>query len=213
MYKRNCPKCGLIINHKTKKSQQNSIKRKKNCISCAQKIAQSGEKNGMFGKKHTLETKKKIREKRKSQKFSIGTRKKMSISAKKRMEEYNHWLGRKHSEETKNKMRLISSERIRNNQWHPSYNITACEIINKYGKENGYNFQHAMNGGEFYIEKLGYWVDGYDGEKNVVIEYYENEHKYTVDEDKKRINKIKKTLNCEVIILKEWEEKKTKPKN
>jgi hypothetical protein len=60
-----------------------------------------------------------------------------------------------------------------------------------------------MNGGEYFIEELGYWVDGYDKEKNVVIEYYENAHQYFVFEDEIRIKKIKENLNCEVIILKE----------
>jgi hypothetical protein len=77
--------------------------------------------------------------------------------------------------------------------------------IEEYGKQYGFNFQHALNGGEFFIEELGYWVDGYDKEKNVVIEYYEPAHKYFVERDEKRINNIKEFLNCEVIILKEWE--------
>jgi len=33
-----------------------------------------------------------------------------------------------------------------------------------------------MNGGEHFIPELGYWVDGYDKNKNIVIEYYETRH-------------------------------------
>jgi hypothetical protein len=62
-----------------------------------------------------------------------------------------------------------------------------------------------MNGGEYFIKELGYWVDGYDKEKNIVIEYYEKAHQYFINEDELRINKIKEFLNCEIIILNEKE--------
>lgn len=204
-YKRLCPTCGDDIYHTNIKNRNRAEKKKQNCNSCAQKLIQCGENNNMFGKKHSDATKKKIREKRKLQTITEESRDKMSVSQKKRLEEYNHWLGRKHKKETKDKMRIISANRIHENKWHPSYNITACKIIDEYGKKNGFNFQHAMNGGEFFIDDLGFWLDGYDIEKNVGIEYYENAHQYSINEDEIRINKIKKSLNCEIIILKEWE--------
>lgn len=205
MYVRNCSICGIEIKYKTKKYLNRAIKSNTKCARCAQKNIQSGSKNGMFGKKHTESTKQKIKEKRKFQKFSNETRKKMSIAQRRRLKEYNHWSGRNHKDMSKDKMRKISANRIRNNKWHPSYNVKACEIIEKYGKKNGYCFQHALNGGEMFIESVGYWVDGYDKEKNVVIEFYENAHKYTDIKDTIRIGKIKQALNCEIIILKEWE--------
>ncbi|MDA3781469.1 MAG: NUMOD3 domain-containing DNA-binding protein [Bacteroidales bacterium] len=207
-YKRICPKCDEIIVYKTKKILAKSIKLGKPCKSCVQKNNKSGKNNPMFGKKHSDETKEKIREKRKTQTFTKETRNKMSISAKLRLEEYNHWLGRKHTDKSKNKMRIIGSNRINDNHWHPSYNVNACEIIEKYGKENGYNFQHAMNGGEFFINELGYWLDGYDKEKNIGIEYYEKAHKYFIEKDNIRINKIENHLNCKIIILMEEETEK-----
>jgi phosphopantothenate synthetase len=82
----------------------------------------------MFGKKHREETKLIIKEK-KLQLISDETRDKMSIIAKQRLEEYNYWLGRKHTDESRNKMRITAANRIHNNKWHPSFNITACEII------------------------------------------------------------------------------------
>jgi hypothetical protein len=204
-YKRICPTCGSDVFHTSIKNRNRADKRKQNCNSCAQKIAQAGEKNGMFGKHHSEETKLIIKEKRKLQMCSTETRDKMSISGKLRFEKYNHLLGRKFTDETRNKMRIIAANRIHDNKWHPSFNITACEIIENYGKLNGYNFQHAMNGGEYFIKELGYWVDGYDKEKNIVIEYYEKAHQYFINEDELRINKIKEFLNCEIIILNEKE--------
>lgn len=118
------------------------------------------------------------------------------------------------SEEHKRKVRLSHIKRIediKNNghQLKPNFNIKACEIIEKYGKERGYNFQHAMNGGEYYVKELGYWVDGYDKEKNIVIEYFENNyHHYDENgniknKDLNRINEIKTHLKCEFILLEE----------
>lgn len=204
-YVRICPECGRDIKYKTKKILLKSIKLGKPCKNCVQSISKSGNKNPMYGKKHKEETIDIIKEKRKLQNISDETRDKMSISAKLRLEQYNHWLGRKHKNETIEKFRIIGANRIHDNKWHPSFNVEACKIIDDYGKKYGYNFQHALNGGEFFIKELGYWVDGYDKEKNIVIEYYEDAHKYFIEEDEIRINKIKKILNCEIIILKENE--------
>lgn len=86
------------------------------------------------------------------------------------------------------------------------YNPKACKIIDEYGKKYGYNFQHAENGGEYYIKELGYWTDGYDKEKNVVIEYYEPYHTRTEKQILKDDNRQKLIINhlkCKFIVIKE----------
>ena len=87
----------------------------------------------------------------------------------------------------------------------PRFNPEACEAIDGFGKQNGYDFQHALNGGEYYIKDLGYWVDGYDKKKNVVIEYYENNHWHRKNKKKDidRCNEIRYHLGCDFIILNE----------
>ena len=160
----------------------------------------------MYGKKHSESTRDKIKEKRKLQIITEESRQKMSISHKERLQKYNHWVGRKHTEEACRKMSAHWARMVINNKWAPSYNSLACKVIDAYGEVFGYNFQHALNGGEYFIEQLGYWVDGYDVDKNTVIEYYERGHIYTEDKDKLRIARIKEELGCEVIILKEWVE-------
>jgi hypothetical protein len=112
-----------------------------------------------------------------------------------------------HSVETKDKMslkhRLNRSILIQGTIQFPNFNPTACYIIEEYGKQNGYDFQHALNGGEFYIKELGYWVDGYDKNKNVIVEYQEKHHltpKY-IKKDKKRREEIKKILNSKIIFI------------
>ena len=119
------------------------------------------------------------------------------------------WMkGCKHSLETIRKMRLTSIKKIedkllKGQQICPNYNSSACKIIEEYGKENGYNFQHAENGGEYHIKELGYWVDGYDKEKNIVVEYYEKKHDKKIYKDLNREIEICNYLSCDFIIL--WE--------
>jgi len=116
-------------------------------------------------------------------------------------------LGKHHSTDTKKKIRLKSIERIKNSkgQVMPNYNPQACKIIDDYGRNHNYSFRHAENGGEFYIKELGYWVDGYDDIKNVVIEVDEPTH-YTSGELKKkdlaRQKEIEDFLKCKFIRIK-----------
>ena len=104
-------------------------------------------------------------------------------------------------------IRVKALKRIKNRtgQIMPNYNPSSIPIIEQYGKENGYNFQHAENGGEHHIKELGYWVDGYDKDKNVVVEYYENYHTKQTDKDKRRKQEIINLLGCKFIELKEWQ--------
>lgn len=59
-------------------------------------------------------------------------------------------------------------------QRFPNYNSESIPIIEKYGKEYGYDFQHAENGGEICIG--GYFPDGVDMDKKVIIEVDEQKH-------------------------------------
>lgn len=87
-------------------------------------------------------------------------------------------------------------------QLFPRYNPSACREIEKFGEEIGVNFQHAENGGEILLE-IGYWVDGYNREKNIVVEYFEPWHKRFVEKDLNRLNEIIDYLGCEVYIIRE----------
>lgn len=147
---------------------------------CSERV--NGIKNPMYGKKHTEEAKRKINP-----------------------------FGQKRSAETKQKMRLSAIQniemRIKNGgQIIPGYNRDACKLIDEYAKEHRYNFQHAENGGEFHIKELGYWVDGYDKVKNVVIEIDESFHFDSngnlLEKDVHRQRKIEEHLKCKFIRLK-----------
>lgn len=199
----------LRENHKGMSGKKHSEKTKK-------KISEL-----LKGKCRSEEIKKKISESHKGKILSSQHKNKLSISH----------LGIKrfpHTEETKEKIskslkgRICSEEHVKNmrtsritniqrdkfngNQMYPAYNPDACKLIDEYGNTNGYNFQHAENGGEHHIKELGYWVDGYDKKRNVVIEVDEKKHfdrKGNLKEkDVMRQKEIQSHLNCEFIRIK-----------
>ncbi|MBC8428035.1 MAG: hypothetical protein H8D94_01040 [Candidatus Pelagibacter sp.] len=145
------------------------------------KSNRTGSLNPFYKKHHSEETIQHLKEISKKKNLSPETLIKRSNSAKKRVE--------------------------RTGMPSVNYNPEACKIIDEYGIQNGYNFQHALNGGEYKIKinNKHYFLDGYDLENNVVIEYYEKHHKWNKEQDKKRKQEIIDKLNCKFIELKEWE--------
>ena len=107
-------------------------------------------------------------------------------------------------------VRTKTIERINKNlengfQIFPNYNKYACGIFDSISKKESIHIQHAMNGGEYYIKELGYWLDGYDEENNIVYEYDETHHfdKYgnLNEKDKRRQDEITNYLKCKFIRL------------
>jgi len=149
------------------------------------------------GKKLSKESIQKRTESRKGFKHSTETKQKMS----------NTRMGYKPTDEHRKNMRKARIRRMEfdifnGNQVIPSYNPSSIAIIETKAKELGItDLQHAENGGEFYIKELGYWVDGYSKEKNIVIEYDEKYHKNQVDRDIIRQNEIEAHLNCKFIRI------------
>ena len=149
---------------------------------------------------YSEETKRKISKTLSGRKLSEERRRKISESLK---GEKHPMYGKFHSKESKRKMRLSRIEELeqKHGQLIPNYNPNACKLIEEYGKKHGYNFQHAENGGEFHIKELGYWIDGYDAEQNVVIEVDELHHKYQIEKDQRRQKEIEEHLGCQFIVL------------
>jgi len=191
VFRRNCPTCNKVTIYTRKDSKVRADKNNSLCNSCSKMDS----RNVNFQRNFSLDHREKIsqsnRGKRRTKKFIENLRKIR--------------LGTSHSTETRRKLRQITLERIRRNKGKvvPAYNLAACKVIEEYGKQHGYTFQHAENGGEFHIKELGYWVDGYDKERNVVIEYEEPRHQYPMRRarDTKRYQEIVNHLNCELIRL------------
>lgn len=184
----------------------------------------SGEGNGFYGEEHTEKTKEKIAQanmgKSWEQMFDEKTLEKQREHIRnlkywegeerpKFSEKYSgddHWnSGKGLDEEHKRKIRkgLAKHYKEKDGKSYPNYNPRACEIIDQYGNKYGHDFQHAENGGEFHIENVGCWLDGYDPKANVVVEVYEKHHHYRggelCDKDKFREKLIIGELNCKLI--------------
>jgi hypothetical protein len=123
----------------------------------------------------------------------------------------NHLSGKGCKECGKITLRLKFLDRINKNlengyQITPSFNKKACEIFDEISKKENIHIQHAMNGGEYYISSLGYWLDGYDEINNVAYEFDEKKHFINgklSSKDKNRQKEIKKLLKCKFIRIKD----------
>ena len=105
------------------------------------------------------------------------------------------------TDETRRKMRLsrikyIEEIRLKGGKLTPRFSITACEYFDTLNKTNEWKLQHGLNGGEVYIKELGYWVDAYDKERNIVVEYDEGYHNTRKEQDRRRMNEIINHWKC-----------------
>lgn len=134
--------------------------------------------NGMKGKHHSIKTRKKLSGKN------------------------NSMYGKSPSEKTREKLRIATIK------WLESigareigckfYNKKACLYFSALSKEKGWNIKHAENGGEHIIS--GYSIDGYDENRNIVVEYDEPRH-YDLhgnlkNNDVIRMSRIIKSSGC-----------------
>ena len=83
---------------------------------------------------------------------------------------------RKHLDETKEKTRQSTIKYLKTliPGFRARYNKDACKYIDLLNIKNDWDLIHAENGGEKFI--CGYFVDGYDEERNIVFEYDEPRH-------------------------------------
>jgi len=104
------------------------------------------------------------------------------------------------------RIKTISKNKFNGEQIMPSFNEKACDLFDKISKNENIYIQHAKNDGEFYIKELGYWVDGYDKENNVVYEYDEKHHFRNGKLNKKdqiRQKEISDLLKCKFVRIKD----------
>jgi len=211
--KRKCPDCDVDLYYSSKNNLNTAIKLNKSCRKCSYKKNRKGRTKSLctYCNNEFEHYKSDGLRKFCSRKCFDDGKSKINLSKPKNKETKNKisqkLKGRIISEEQKTNHGILMRTRFGElgikGKFKPNFNPKACILIEEYGKQNGYNFQHALNGGEFYIKELGYWVDGYDKEKNIVIEFYEEWHRKTKQKqkDQKRKELIMKTLNCKFIIL------------
>lgn len=113
------------------------------------------------------------------------------------------FTGKHHTEETRKKLSEKCSKSFVNKYGvRANFNLRQIDYINKLNNDNGWELQHALNGGEKFIMNR-YFVDGYDEKRNIVFEYDEKKHYKDVDnnilkdKDIIRQNEIIDYLHCD----------------
>lgn len=219
-HKKECPNCKTVMYYSNKYDLKYSIINNTICKKCSsigknigrrpsletrKKLSDShkGKTSPNKGRKWSDEYKKNMSERLMGRIFSKEHKEKISNTNKGRLltEEHKQKLRTSKSEETKYKLRIATIEDLKKKgilvgkNSSKNFNPSACRFIDGFGKKNGYNFRHAMNGGE--VELYGYFVDGYDKENNIIFEYDEKHHKssYCLKKDKIRQNNLIKNIN------------------
>ena len=220
IYIRNCPSCNKELTTKNKYWHIKAVNLNKKCISCStigrefsnehkQNLSKNhaninGDLNPFKGKTHTQESINKMLDTR----GKHPTWKQNASNTMKRIRnEYWNDANPMDNPNSVKKIRIKRIDEIKNKnkgQISPNYNKESIPILEGKAIELGItDLQHAENGGEYYIKELGYWLDGYSKEKNIVIEYYEKHHKNQIKKDNIRESEITKLLECQFIIINE----------
>ena len=200
-----------------------SSKKKFCSLKCAN-TSRRGKPNGRKGKKVSLAIRKKISIAHKGYVTSEETKKKLSIALKGRtawnkgkhnifskealQKISDRHRGRKVSDEFRRKMRHIALDRIQNTkgQIQPNYNRQACEFFKKLNLIFCLGGKHAENGGEYRVKDLGYFLDFYEQDLNLVIEWDERSHYKNgklSSKDIRRQQEIEDYLKCDFLRIKD----------
>lgn len=204
-WKRNCPMCMKMLKYKSQRSFNRARKKNQCCRLCGH-VGTTGHKfsdehckkksdiakklnfgKWMIGKKLSESTIIKIKKANSGRIVSEETRRLLSIkntgktcSKDTKLKISKKSIGRICKESTRQKLRYAAIKSIeegklcKGDSWKPFYNPKACEYFDKLNLENNWKLQHALNGGEIKISR--YWIDAYDKEKNIVVEYDEKHH-------------------------------------
>ena len=188
--KRNCPKCKRELIYSSYRTLLFASKNNCRCYFCSNE-----EKGSPFlGKKHTEKSKDKIRKATLGNKNNVG--KHRSYETKLKMS--NSHKGKILSQETKNKISKksknswnnpeIRKKMLHNSKWiNRRLDIGQLELLEKWNKL-GFNFEPNY---QIKTDIDLFYIDGYDKEKNVVLEYDSRYHNRLGQKEKDLIRQQK----------------------
>lgn len=91
-----------------------------------------------------------------------------------RMGKNHPQYGKPISKERREKMSLDMRLRRQSIYSIVNFNPKACEYFDRLNEQNKWELKHALNGGE--VRVIGYSLDAYDKDRNIVVEYDEPKH-------------------------------------
>jgi hypothetical protein len=214
-FERNCPKCKIKITYKTYGGKSSAEKRNVLCYNCyykstrkyktpdnlirncpkCKKIIEYNKSKYLCNNRHNYLNALKLN----SWCYVCNGKFRNPMKGNKRFGKENPNYGKKWNNEQKRLARIKTIADLRKKGITGksiNFNPVACKYFDELNQEKGWNLQHRLNGGE--IESCGYFLDAYDKEKNIVVEYDEPRHDYPSRKQKdiERMNEIKKHLQC-----------------
>jgi len=216
-WERICPTCNNDITYKSRKGYLLGIKLNSDCGSCGTKLAATKKDYHWITEEYRNKTSKKTKEQWNTphvRNKMLDIMKSPEYREKHKINSSNMWKDPSHithmkliheSDEYRKKRRLITQQFLKQNYGKSgliSYNKRACEFIDYINKKFNLKFQHATNGGEYNVS--GYFLDGYDREKNIVFEYDEKYHYDTSNNLKEKDRKRQDNIIQEISPIEFW---------
>jgi len=167
IWKRNCPKCNIDIDYSNKYNHKYAEKNNRLCISCAAKGFVPYNKKPYDDNDLTRNCPncdKLIYYKSRGSKNRGIRHNHLCHSCQNKI--YTKRYKKISISMRKYKLKILGHKR--------HFNKNACEYFDLLSEEKGWKLQHALNGGE--ITFIGYSLDAYDKEKNIIVEYDERHH-------------------------------------
>jgi len=201
---RKCPDCNIDIEYGSRKAYHIAIKfPSRRCRWCKQK-----------GKQISNETRQKLSVSRLGKGHPHTEKHKQNMRGSgngmygiHRYDIQNPFYGKHHTEEARRKMRIAACKRViklqRNNNGRIN-NVGKKEgrYFRKLERKNGWNgIFFSKSRRQYLIEPLGYFVDYFEPNLNIVVEYDEPRHYKNGTlkaKDIKRMEEIKQHLGCQV---------------
>lgn len=226
-WKRNCPGCNKEIFHTKKWVRDKFDKLQKKCKSCGSynkgKILDLSVKekisNANRGMIRSLEARMKMSISQTGRKHTEETKQKMSKDGNgmygvHRYDTQNPFHGKTHTNEARRKMRIAACKRVlelqRNDKDGRINNIglKEGEYFDSIEKERSWNgIYYKKSKKQFLVENIGYFVDYYEPNLNIVVEYDEPRHYVYGNlkvKDTKRMIEIKNYLRCKFFRFSEY---------
>jgi hypothetical protein len=114
--------------------------------------------------------------------------------------EQNPFYGKKHDEESRIKMRISALNRVVKNNGHINIGKNETKYFIKLEDEMKWNgIFYGKNNNQYIIKDLGYSLDYYEPNLNIVVEYDEPRHYIRGNlrqKDMQRMIEIKNALKC-----------------
>lgn len=217
VWKRICPKCGKTLYHTEKWVRDRFVRLNKNCGSCSNHNKVRGGLLGSTkqilsiqrkGKRPSLSARLNMSKSQIGRKHSEETKRKMSGENNgmydiHRYGKLNPFSGKKHTEESRKKMRVAMLSKIKErygNGFLANVGTKESSFLEKLEKERNWNgIYYGKSKTQHFINELGYIVDYYEPNLNIVVEYDEPRHYVNgqlKEKDIKRMTEITQHLGC-----------------